>query len=96
VTVTFDDEFVAVACGQVNAHHADDALAICRNLGGAPDAERAEVTGIDGDGLDLAATVDGTVVPVRVAFLEPVSESSRVRVAVVDLARHARGPRNAL
>jgi putative heme iron utilization protein len=96
VTVTFDEEFVAMACGQVNAHHADDALAICRNLGGAPDAERAEVTGIDGDGLDIAATVDSEVVPVRVAFLQPVTDSSRARVAVVDLARHARGPRNTL
>lgn len=96
MTATFDDEFVATACRQINDHHADDALAICRTLGGVPDAERAEVTGVDGEALHLAAVVAGATVPLRVPFLEPVTESSQVRVAVVNLARRARGPRNAV
>ena len=96
MTVTFDDEFVATACRNINGHHADDVLDISRNLGGVPDAEHAEVTGVDGNGLHITASVAGETRTLQVPFLEPVSESTQVRVAVVNLAREARGPRNAL
>ena len=94
MTVTFDDDFVAMACGQINTHHPDDVLAICQRLGGAPDAERAEATSVDGEAIHLAAIVNGHTVAIRVPFLEPVADSGAVRVAVVNLARLARGPRN--
>lgn len=94
MTVTFDGDFVTMASGQINTRHADDALAICRTLGGAPDAEHAEVTGLDGDALTLAAVVAGDTVTIHVPVLEPVADASQVRVAVVNLAREARGPRN--
>lgn len=96
MTVTFADDFVAMARRNVNAHHADDVLAISRNLGAVPDAEHAEVTGIDGNGLHIEATVGGQAKALHVPFLEPVAEPGQVRVAVVNLAREARGPRNAV
>lgn len=96
VTVTFDAEFVKMACDQINTHHADDALAICRGPGGLPGADAAQVTDIDGDGIELVADAGSVRTSVRVPFLEPVAESSKARVAVVNLARHARGPRNSL
>ncbi len=96
MTVIFDDEFVATVCRNVNTDHADDVLAISRSLGGVPDAEHAEVTGVDGNGLHIAVTVAGHTAGRRGPFLEPVSDSTQVRVAVMSLPREARGPRNAV
>lgn len=96
MTVTFDDEFVAMLCRNVNSHHADDVLAISRSLGGVPDAEHADATGVGGSGLSMTDTDGGAARTLHVPFLDPVADTGQARVAVVDLARAAPGPRNAV
>ena len=91
---SFEPDFVETACTRINEHHADDALAIARGLGGCPAAEQAVVTGFDDVGLELAVTTDGQLTSVRVPFLVPVISQEGVRAAFVHLARTVRGPRN--
>ncbi len=89
-SITFDPAFVANACEQLNTRHGDDALAICRHLGGARDAVTALAVSVDGEAIHFLAAAGTGPVEVRVPFLEPVTGSGEVRVAVVRLARHAR------
>lgn len=68
----------------------DDALTICRHLGGARDAATATAVSVDGEAIHLLADSGAGPVEIRVPFVEPVDESGQVRVAVVRLARKAR------
>lgn len=88
--ITFDPAFVANAFAQLNTRHGDDALAICRHLGGTRDAVTAMAVSLDGEAIHFLADAGTGSVEVRVPFLQPVTVSGEVRVAVVRLARHAR------
>ena len=86
MTAPFSTDVVAAVCRHMNDDHADDALLICRTLGGAPDAVRARAVDVDGDGIRFAVTeADGAERELVVAFAEPVSERAQIRVAVVAL-----------
>lgn len=68
----------------MNDDHTDDSLAIVRAFGPGT-AESAVMAGLDGDGGDWLATVDGAEVPVRVAWPSPVTERPDIRRAIVEL-----------
>ncbi|GGM46828.1 DUF2470 domain-containing protein [Dactylosporangium sucinum] len=85
----FTDEIVAAVRRHMNDDHAEDSLLICRTLGGRPDATAAAMTGMDGDGIDFTAVVDGRDVPVRVPFSRPLTERAEVRPEVVRMYREA-------
>ncbi|WP_238009946.1 DUF2470 domain-containing protein [Dactylosporangium sp. AC04546] len=85
----FTDDVVAAVRRHMNGDHADDSLLICRSLGGRPDATAAAMTGMDGDGIDFTAVVDGRDVPVRVPFSRPLTERAEVRPEVVRMYREA-------
>jgi len=84
----FSPEVVAAVCRHMNDDHADSCLLICR-AHGQPDATSAVMTGLDGDGIDFLALVDGHEVPVRVPFAAPVRERAQVRSEIVRLHRDA-------
>ncbi len=86
---TFSPDVVAAICRHMNDDHPDDALLICRTLGGQPDAARVRTVGVDGQALHLQAEVAGRPVPVCVAFATPVQEWAEVRQAVVELQARA-------
>jgi putative heme iron utilization protein len=73
----------------MNADHAADNVLICRALGGRPGATAAVMTGMDGEGIDFIAVVDGREVPVRVPFSRPLTERAEVRPEVVRMYREA-------
>lgn len=73
----------------LNDDHPEDTLLLCRTLGGEPTAERAWAHGVDVDGLDLRAEVDGTEVAVRLPFAERITERAQVRAEVVRLYERA-------
>lgn len=85
---TFSPDVVAAICRHMNEDHPDDALLICRTLGGQPDAARVRTVGVDGEALHLQAEVAGRPVGVSVPFAAPVRERAQVRQAVTQL--HAR------
>jgi putative heme iron utilization protein len=87
--VTFPPEVVAAVARHMNDDHADDSVLICRALGGAPGTTAATMTGLDGDGLDFLATVDGVDRTVRVPFSRTLTERAEVRPEVVRLYQEA-------
>lgn len=85
----FPDEVVAAICGHMNADHGADSLLIVRAQGGRPEASAAEMVGMDGDGADFDAIVDGASTPVRVPWSQPLTERAQVRPEVVRLYQEA-------
>jgi putative heme iron utilization protein len=73
----------------MNDDHADDSLLICRALAGVPNATAAEMVGMDAEGIDFAATIDGQPTAVRVAWSERLTERAQVRPEVVRLYHQA-------
>jgi putative heme iron utilization protein len=89
VSAGFPPEVVAAVTRHMNDDHAGDALLICRTLGGRPAATRARTTGLDADGMDFVATVDGVEVPVRVPFAHRLTERAQIRREVVRMYQEA-------
>jgi heme oxygenase len=82
-TNPFEPKVIAAICHHMNHDHAEDTLVICRGAGGQPGAERARMTGFDGDGADFAAVVGGEEVAIRVEWAAPLSERAEVRPEIV-------------
>lgn len=83
--MTFPPDVVEAVCRHMNDDHADDALLICRVLGGRPDAQRAVTHGLDSEAMHFTAWTGATSVEVSVPFDEPVHERPQLRLAVVRL-----------
>lgn len=86
----FTDEVVGRITRHMNDDHAADCLAICRALGGVPDATAARMTGMTAEAFAFAATVGGVDTPVRVPFGRRLTERAEVRVEAVRMAEEAR------
>ncbi|WP_433220516.1 DUF2470 domain-containing protein [Dactylosporangium sp. CS-047395] len=89
MTQPFTEDVIAAVSRHMNDDHEDDNVLIVRALGGRPDATGARMTGMDGEGIDFTATVNGQAVPVRVPFSRPLTERAEVRPEVVRLYREA-------
>lgn len=85
----FAPDVVDAVRRHMNDDHADDALLICRALGGVPDAERVETSGLDSAAMHFTAWVGGAPQQVSVPFASPVHERPQVRLAVVELYERA-------
>ena len=85
----FPPDVVAAVCRHMNDDHAEDALLICRVLGGQPDATQAVTDGFDSAAMHFTVEVDGGRRAVTVPFDEPVLERPQVRLAVVRLHEKA-------
>lgn len=85
----FPADVVAAVCRHMDDDHRDDALLICRTLGGQPAATQVRTVGVDTEAMDFVVTVDGRPTPVRVPFGRPISQRPEIRTAVVELARRA-------
>ncbi|MGW0434764.1 DUF2470 domain-containing protein [Micromonospora sp. NPDC003197] len=85
----FPPEVVAQISRHMNDDHAADSLLICRALGGQPTASAARMSGLDTEGIDFTAVVDGVEVPVRVPFGQPITERPQVRQEVVRMYQQA-------
>lgn len=78
-----DAEAQAAIARHMNEDHADDGAVIARAYSGNQSITDAEVTGVDGLGMDLTAeTPDGQVV-VRVPWSGPLADRAAVRLEVV-------------
>ena len=78
------------AIAHLNEDHADALLEMVQALGGHPEATAARCTDADRTGLALIAQVDGSEMPVRVDYDEPIEEPSGLRKATVKLAHRSR------
>ncbi|UQU64242.1 DUF2470 domain-containing protein [Couchioplanes caeruleus] len=82
-------EAVAQIARHMNDDHAEDNVLIVRGLGGIGAATAARVSGLDPDGMEFEATVDGIAVPVRIPFRERLTERRQVRGEAVRMYREA-------
>lgn len=85
----FPPDVVAAVCRHMDDDHRDDALLICRTLGGQPSATAVSTVDVDTEAVHFSVQVDGEQVPVRVPFAAPVTERAELRHAVVELHRRA-------
>lgn len=73
-------------CKHMNKDHTDAVLYYAQVFGGQQAATSAVMEAIDAEGMDLTAAVDGTPVPVRVAFdhtLEDAQDAHHTLVAML-------------
>lgn len=85
----FTADVVEQIARHMNSDHAEDNLLIVRALGGIPAATAARMSGVDADGMEFAAVVDGIAVPVRVPFGERLTERHQVRTEAARMYREA-------
>ena len=89
MTDPFSPEVVAQIMAHMNGDHAADNLTIVRALGPLPGAERARMSGMDAEGIDFAALVEGHEVPVRLPWSQRLTERAQVRPEVVRMHEQA-------
>jgi putative heme iron utilization protein len=87
--MTFEPDVVAQIARHMNDDHAGDNVLIVRGLAGVDDATAARMSGMDADGMDFAAAVNGVEVPVRIPFSERLTERRQVRTEAVRMYREA-------
>jgi putative heme iron utilization protein len=80
-------------CKHMNEDHAD-AVTLYAQVFGGVDAAAAELVSIDPDGMTLSAQVDGTAVPVRVAFDHTLQDSEDAHQTLIAMVRQARSQRS--
>jgi len=85
----FTPDVVAQIARHMNEDHADDNVLIVRGLGGIVTASAARMSGLDADGMDFEATVNGIAVPVRIPFREHLTERRQVRTEAVRMYQEA-------
>ena len=87
--MSFTPEVVAQVARHMNDDHADDNVLIVRGLGGATTATSARMSGMDAEGMEFAAAVNGVEVPVRIPFRERLTERRQVRAEAVRMYHDA-------
>ncbi|OUC93835.1 DUF2470 domain-containing protein [Streptosporangium minutum] len=85
----FTPEVVNAIKRHMNDDHGDDALLICKGLGGQPEATGATTTGVDAEAIEFVAVVGGQDVVVRVPWSTTLTERAQVRTEVVRLYQEA-------
>jgi putative heme iron utilization protein len=89
VTSPFTPDVIEAIQRHMNGDHADDCRVIVQGLGGQPGATSAAMSGMDADGMDFLATVDGAELPVRVPFTQRLTERRQVRAEAARMYREA-------
>jgi hypothetical protein len=85
----FSSEVIAAIMRHMNVDHSADCLLICKGLGGQLDAQSAMMTGMDPDGINFVALVDGKQVPVHLPWYGPLVERAQVRGEVTRMYHDA-------
>jgi putative heme iron utilization protein len=85
----FTPEVVDQIAAHMNGDHAEDNVLICRAFGKEPAVSAARMSGMDADGMDFVAVVNGVDVPVRVPFSQRLTERRQVRAEAVRMYREA-------
>ncbi|MFY1674588.1 DUF2470 domain-containing protein [Plantactinospora sp. WMMB334] len=85
----FTPDVVAAIVRHMNGDHAADCRVICQGLGGLPEATSATMSGMDAQGMDFVATLDGLPVPVRIPFASTLTERRQVRAEAARMYRES-------
>lgn len=74
-------------CKHMNKDHADAVLTYAQVYGQQTAATAATMDAIDAEGMDLTAQVEGTPVPVRVAFDHPLADAKEAHHVLVEMLK---------
>ena len=77
-------------CKHMNDDHADAVLLYAQKLGDATTATAATMKAIDANGMDLDATVDGEMTPVRVSFERPLADAKDAHHVLVEMLKQVK------
>jgi putative heme iron utilization protein len=77
-------------CAHMNDDHAEAILLYAKVFGNAAEANAAEMVAIDADGMDLITQVNGSPVPIRIAFERPLTDSEDAHHVLIDMVKQAR------
>jgi heme oxygenase len=91
----FTPDVIGAITRHMNEDHAEDSLLIVQMIGRLPEATSAVMTGLDADGADFSAQVDGGPEPVRIRWSHRLTERNQVRAEVVRVHDEARRLKNA-
>ena len=90
--ITANNAIAALENGMIdhmNTDHVESMIAYCRHFYNV-NADTAQLIGIDGDGFDLLAEVDGQTQTYRFNFEQPISDAQTARAAFVAMSKATR------
>ncbi len=88
-SVAFSPDEVAAILRHMNGDHPEDSVLMCRAFGGQSATVSARMTGVDRDGMEFDATVDGSAIPVRIPWGHRLASRAEVRGEVVRIYRES-------
>ncbi|NEQ52469.1 MAG: DUF2470 domain-containing protein [Leptolyngbya sp. SIO3F4] len=86
ITPTVSDRI----CKHMNDDHADAVLLYAQKFGNAVEATEALMKAIDTTGMDLDATVNDQITPVRVSFERPLTDAKDAHHMLVEMLKQVK------
>ena len=74
-------------CNHMNKDHADAVVKYVEAFGNINNASSAQMLGIDAEGMDIQAQVDGADVPVRIKFERTLADAKDAHVLLVEMLK---------
>jgi putative heme iron utilization protein len=77
-------------CKHMNEDHGDAIVLYAKAFGNTPEAETAQLTSIDPEGMDLSAVVKGENLPIRIKFDRTLQDSEDAHQTLIAMVKQAR------
>jgi putative heme iron utilization protein len=77
-------------CRHMNEDHADAIVLYAKAFGNAPETETAKMISIESSGMNLAATIAGETVPVRIEFERALKDAEDAHHTLIEMVKQAR------
>lgn len=77
-------------CQHMNEDHAEAIVLYAKVFGNTPNAQSAQMSSIDPQGMNLAVQINGETVPIRVEFDHTLKDSEDAHHTLIDMVKAAR------
>jgi putative heme iron utilization protein len=77
-------------CQHMNEDHAEAIVLYAKVFGNTPNAETAQMSSIDPEGMNLTVQINGETVPIRVEFDHTLQDSEDAHHTLIDMVKAAR------
>ncbi|MCW6036676.1 DUF2470 domain-containing protein [Spirulina subsalsa FACHB-351] len=74
-------------CKHMNKDHADAVRFYAQTFGNAPNTETAEMLSIDAEGMNLNASIEGEIIPLRIPFDHTLTDSEDAHRTLVAMLK---------
>lgn len=86
----FSTEISDRICKHMNEDHANAIALYAQTFGNSPDTETAQLLSIDAQGMNLAAEIKGSSVPIRIEFEHQLKDAEDAHHTLIDMVKKAR------